>query len=189
MEERVRRLDEIRLIKEDMPNPWTRYIGRADFNTTDSDPLWQIMRITREGTIWTTTYANKGSFNAKWSLRTTYFPALAVSYAAYQQAMSANFNSDTMVNTGGGLSIQASWTGTNAATATLQVETSVDGVCWCEYPNGDFTIPLTAGCQPFDLPSSSSPFFRVVYTKNTNTTGTLDIAYAAGIGNKPWAVK
>jgi hypothetical protein len=149
----------------------------------------QISRITREGTIWTTTYANKGSFTAKWSDRTTYFPALAVSYAAYQQSMGANFNSDTMVNTGGGLSIQASWSGNNAADGIIKIETSVDGVCWCEYPNGSYTIPLTAGCKPFDLPSSSSPFFRVAYTKGTNSAGLIDLAYAAGIGNKPWAVK
>lgn len=189
MQIRERRLDEVQLIKEDIPNPWTRYVGRADFNAADSDDKWEIMRITREGTVWTTTYALKGSRVARWADRATYFPALAVSYAAYQQSMGSNFNSDTMVNTGGGISIQASWSGNDAATGTLQIETSVDGVCWCDYPNGLFTIPLTAGCKPFDLPSSASPFFRVVYTKVGNTTGLIDIAYAAGIGNKPWAVK
>lgn len=189
MQIRERRLDEIHLIKEDIPNPWTRYTGRSDFNSSDSDPLWQICRITREGTIWTTTYANKGSSTAKWSLRTSYFPAVTTSYAVFGQNMGADFTSDTMVNSGSGLSVQLIWTGNNAANGAIKIETSVDGSCWCDYPNGSFTVPITAGCQPFDLPASSTPFFRVTYVKGGNTTGTMDIAYHVANVNKPWAVK
>lgn len=189
MQIRERRLDEIHLIKEDIPNPWTRYIGRADFNALDSEPRWQIQRITREGTIWTTTYANKGSSTAVWSSRTSYFPAVVTSYAAFGQNMGADFTSDTIVNAGSGLSLQAIWTGNNAANGAIQVETSVDGSCWCNYLNGSFTIPITAGCKPFELAGSSFPFFRVTYTKGANTTGTLDLAYHNANINKPWQVK
>jgi hypothetical protein len=189
MQIRERRLDEVQLIKEDIPNPWTRYIGRADFNAADADEKWEIMRVTREGTIWTTTYALKGSRVAKWSLRTSYFPAVTVSYAAYQQSMGANFYSDTITLGGGdGVSYQLIWTGNDAADAAVLLESSVDGTCWCEVADSTFTIPLTAGCKPFDLTGMAMPFYRVKYTKGTNTTGLLDIAYnIAGYG-KPWAV-
>lgn len=189
MQIRERRLDEIHLIKEDIPNPWTRYIGRADFNALDAEARWQIQRITREGTIWTTTYANKGSYSAVWSSRTSYFPAVQTSYAAFGQSMAADFTSDTIVNAGSGLSVQLIWTGNNAANGSILIETSVDGTCWCNYPNGDFTIPITAGCQPFDLPGSSAPFFRINYDAGSNTTGTIDIAYYVANINKPWQVK
>ena len=189
MEVRSVRLDEIRLIKEDTPNPWTRYTGRSDsMLALDSDKIWQICRIVKEGSIWTTTYANMGSFTAQWSLRTTYFPAVGAQYAAYQQGMGANFCSDT-ITANGGVSMQLAWTGNNAADGAITIESSVDGVCWCVYPGGDYTIPLTAGCKPFDLPASAMPFFRVCYTKGSNTAGLLDIAYSTSGTSKIWAVK
>jgi hypothetical protein len=191
MEVRSVRLDEIRLIKEDIPNSWTRYIGRSDsFLASDSDPYWQIMRIVKEGTIWTTTYANKGSFTAKWSLRDTYFPAITVSYAAFGQDMGANFTSDNIVmGTDSQLAIQLIWSGNDSNSGSIQIEASVDGACWCEVPNGDFTIPLVAGCQPFDMSGTGFPFYRVKYLKGSNTTGSLDIAYSTSGSGKLWGVK
>ena len=191
MQVRERRLVETFLIKEDIPNPWTRYVGRADFNALDSEPRWQIYRITREGTIWTTTYALKASFIAKWSLRTSYFPALTTSYAAFGQGMGSNFVSDTMVNSGNGISLQLAWDGNDAGNGSTKVEASVDGVCWCDYPDATdslYTIPITPGCKQFDIPSSHFPFFRVNYSKGSNTTGTMNIAYHDPVGKKPWAV-
>lgn len=180
------RTDEIRLMKEEQALPWVRYVGRSDsFYAADNEAWWQIMRVSREGNIWTTTYAVQGSFKAKWSLRASYFPAVSTSYSAYQQNMGADFLSDTMVNGGGGISVQLAWTGNDAATGTTKIETSVDGICWCDYPDGNFTIPLTAGCKPFDIPSSAFPLFRVSYLKGTNTAGLLDIAYAP-LNAAPW---
>lgn len=190
MEVRSRRLDEIRLIKEDMPNPWTRYTGRSDsFLASDSDAMWQICRITKEGTVWTTTYANKGSYSAKWSDRTTYFPATTISYCAYGQSMGANFFSDPIVMAGNGLSVQAIWTGNDASDGQIILQNSNNGTDWCDYPNSSYTIPLTPGCKPIDVTVTSCPFFRVKYTKGANTTGTLDLAYNVVNINKPWAVK
>jgi len=188
MEVRSVRLDEIRLIKEDIPNPWTRYIGRSDsFLAADSDEIWQIMRVVKEGSLWTTTYANKGSFTAKWSDRATYFPAVAVSYAAYQTSLAGgDFCSDTIVG-GTGLALQYTWSGNDAADATITIETSVDGVCWCNFPSSDFVVPLTDGCKPIEIQNSNFPFFRACYTANSNTTGLLDIAYSiGGAANKIW---
>jgi len=189
MEVRSVRLDEIRLTKEDIPNPWTRYVGRSDsFLAADSDNIWQIYRIVREGSIWTTTYANKGSFTANWTDRVSYFDAVGTQYAAFAQDMDSAFCTDA-ITVQGGLALQLVWTGNNASDGTITIETSVDGVCWCDYPGGDFTIPMVAGCQPFDIPSTSVPFFRVCYDPGSNTAGTLDIAYNVSGANKIWTVK
>lgn len=189
MEVRSVRVDEIRLIKEDIPNPWTRYVGRSDsFLAADDEEWWQIMRIVKEGSIWTTTYANKGSFTAKWSDRATYFPAVTVSYAAFNTDLSGgDFCSDTINGGDGGLALQYTWSGNNAADGSLQIETSVDGVCWCNYPTDPFVVPLTDGCKPIEIQATTFPFYRICYTANSNTTGSLDIAYhVGGAGNKIW---
>lgn len=71
------RTDEVRLIKEDMPEVNIRYVGRSDdITASDSDPVWQILREQKLSGVTTIQYALKGSFKAKWSDRHTgYFAA------------------------------------------------------------------------------------------------------------------
>lgn len=76
MEVRSVRTDDIKLIKFDEPEVNIRYEGRSSsMGAADSDPLWQIWRTYKIADNTIVEYANKGSFTAKWSDRTTYFSA------------------------------------------------------------------------------------------------------------------
>lgn len=180
MEVRQVRTDEIRLMKEDRTLPHVRYFGRSDsFLAADSDPIWQIMRVVKEGPITTTTYANKGSFTARWSDRETYFSPVTVNYAAFEHDMSASVCTDAInLGSGAGMSLQAIWESNNAADGSILLQSSVDGDCWCDYPDGLYIIPLTDGCKIFDIPDTSLPYFRVCYDRGSNTQGLLSIAYS-----------
>lgn len=69
------RHDEVKQKKIDQSSTYLQYIGRTDFNITDSDEKWQILRITIKNGVMTQEYALKGSFIARWDLRSTYFSA------------------------------------------------------------------------------------------------------------------
>lgn len=185
------RLDEIGLIKEDTPYPWVRYVGRSDsIIAADTDPVWQILRVTKEGSVVTSTYANKGSFVCTWTDRASYFPPVATSYIAYQANMGSDFTSDVIsLGTDLALSLTVSWSGNDAGNGTAQLESSSDGICWCEYPNGSVLVTLVPGCQSFDIPTTGMAFFRVVYSAGANTTGLMDISYTTKGSGKLWTVK
>mgnify|MGYP003335080903 FL=1 len=52
------------------------YYGRTEVLTAvDSDPVWQIWRVTSVSGIETTEWASFGKYNLKWSDRSTYFGA------------------------------------------------------------------------------------------------------------------
>jgi hypothetical protein len=181
--------DETTLIKEDCPYPWVKYIGRAyDTTISDSTAKWQICRITKEGSVTTKNFANVGNFTAKWSLRTTYFPAVAVSYSAFAQSLASNFTSDNMaMGQDKTIAIQACFTGNDTATGTLIIESSVDGVEWCEWPTSSETLTLAPGCKSWEFDGTGQSLFRVKYTNGSNTTGTVDIAYTTK-GSGVWSV-
>lgn len=66
---------EIRLVKIDEPAANIRYIGRSDsMRGEDTDDIWQILRQHKVGDVIISNYALMGSFKAKWSERTSYFP-------------------------------------------------------------------------------------------------------------------
>lgn len=70
--------DDIRLIKIDEPAANIRYIGKSDsMRASDADNVWQILRQHKVGDTIISTYANMGSFSAKWSERASYFPFVA----------------------------------------------------------------------------------------------------------------
>lgn len=50
-----------------------QYIGRAEPGSLDSDPVWQIYRVSTVGNITTTEYADGGNYDLIWDSRTTYF--------------------------------------------------------------------------------------------------------------------
>jgi hypothetical protein len=70
------RADQTLLYKEDRVADNIIYYGRTEgFATADDEPLWQIKRVTIDGSIKTTTFGNDGKYNCQWDLRTTYFGA------------------------------------------------------------------------------------------------------------------
>lgn len=78
--DRERRTDESIYYLEDHVAPNIVYYGRTPFLDDDNTPPtnvpnWQIKRVTTDGDIVETTFANVGKYNCRWDLRTSYFDA------------------------------------------------------------------------------------------------------------------
>lgn len=70
------RTDEVLYFVRDIVAYNVVYYGRTEiFGAAFTDPVWQIKRVTRTGTIEETLYAEYGKYNKKWSDRVSYFPA------------------------------------------------------------------------------------------------------------------
>jgi hypothetical protein len=65
--------------REDVVNSTVTYIGYSTTVATNtSDPVWQISRVTRQGTEYVTEYADDGNFTQVWDDRTSLFPIPAL---------------------------------------------------------------------------------------------------------------
>ena len=75
-------------------------------------------------------------------------------------------------------SVQAVWTGSSHADATVKLQTSHDNVNWDDLPSGSMTLD-TVGAASKTLPFSllNFPFCRLAYDKGSNTTGALTLRY------------
>lgn len=76
------------LQKVDEPQPGgVRYVGEARVSASslpaDTDAVWRIRREIITGTQLFRQYANSAQFTAKWSARTTYFPAVPAVFNQY----------------------------------------------------------------------------------------------------------
>jgi hypothetical protein len=74
-------------------------------------------------------------------------------------------------------SVQMTWTGADSTTGTFVPQASVDGINWCDLASGT-TLKKTsvgAGCCMYIFSSIEYPWFRVSFTKNSNTSGTVVI--------------
>ena len=173
------RTDEIGLLKEDTPAPWVRYVGRSDsMVASDSDPVWQIMRVSKEGSVVTSTYAKKGSYVCAWEDRETYFPPIETTYVAYQADMSTNFVSDNiLVGNSVSLAITVSWSGVDSQNGEFLVESSADGVTWLGYPDSRFKVTLVPSSYVYEINLTGLGFFRVTYAHGNTLTGLADISY------------
>lgn len=71
-----RRVDEVLYFVKDKVAYNVVYYGRTElFAAAFTDPVWQIKRVTLDGSIEETLYADYGKYNCKWSDRVSYFPA------------------------------------------------------------------------------------------------------------------
>lgn len=75
-------------------------------------------------------------------------------------------------------SVQAVWSGSSHADATLKLQTSHDNVSWDDYPSGSMTLDTVgANSKTLQFPLLSFPYCRFAYDKGSNTTGTVVVRY------------
>lgn len=93
--------------------------------------------------------------------------------------MSVTVNSDKMsthdLDHG---SMQAVWSGSSHADATVKLQTSHDGTNWDDLPSGSMTLD-TAGAASKTLAFSllNFPYCRFAYEKGSNTTGAMTLRF------------
>jgi hypothetical protein len=76
----------------------------------------------------------------------------------------------------GTLSFQVNSTGFNQATATVKLQHSNDNTNWNDVTDGSLTIASgTASAVLTPVVSLAMRYYRVVYTPNTNTAGTIQV--------------
>ncbi len=169
---------QIRLIKEDRAAPNLIYVGVTDFPYAESDPKWQVRRLTRSGNIITTEFANKGSFDQIWSNRAALFGAFTpVPNLVSAESMAASFTSDPVnVFFDECGSVQFIWSGMDVADGSVGVEVSDDGVNWCQYGSPEVITDM-AGDHVIQLTKLGFWYMRAVYTRGTATAGTIDIIH------------
>lgn len=74
------------------------------------------------------------------------------------------------------MGVVADWTGLNATDATLKFQGSLDGSVWDDIGSA-YTIATAAGHKSFSLVDEPYKYARIVYTKGTNSTGTVTVKY------------
>src|SRR3989304_2170509 len=73
-------------------------------------------------------------------------------------------------------SIQAAWTGLDAADAPIKVQLSNDNSNWDDYPSSTATLAATPDNEIWEFVGGSAcNWVRCVYTKNSVTAGTISI--------------
>lgn len=60
----------------DQASSTVQYVGFAPNDSLDSEPVWQIARISTVGSITTTEFADDGNYSQVWDDRATLFPPL-----------------------------------------------------------------------------------------------------------------
>lgn len=75
--------------------------------------------------------------------------------------------------------IQATWSGLATLDSTLKVQVSSDGVNWNDANADDNEAVLSeaAETQLWEVLEVTSDFYRLVYTPNSNTTGTATVDF------------
>lgn len=96
-------------------------------------------------------------------------------------AAGANFNSTVMdITNYKTVVVVATWTGFNAADATLQLQGSIDSVTWVNEGSA-VTLATASGASAFKVTDIAYPNIRLVFAHGTNTTGTISaLGHAKG---------
>lgn len=96
------------------------------------------------------------------------------------QPATANINSETFdmdgQRSGRNLSFQVNATSFNASDATVKIQHSNDNSNWADITDGSLTIASGTTSQiltPISL--LGARYYRIVYTKNTNSAGTITV--------------
>lgn len=97
---------------------------------------------------------------------------------AENQSLGASFNTprhETRYHDMGAM--QLWWSGADVLTGTLIVQFSLDDIHWSDSVDAAnaATICSTSGSAYFDFPDITCNYWRVKYTANTTTTGTISI--------------
>jgi hypothetical protein len=94
--------------------------------------------------------------------------------------MAANKDGDA-IDVRGALAgiVHLAWTGASATDATVKVQESGDGTNWKDVASASATVGAASGSAIIKLTSDVllSPWLRAVFTKNTETTGTVTVGY------------
>jgi hypothetical protein len=97
------------------------------------------------------------------------------------QAATANINSevfDIMCHTNiyGVMGVQVNTASFNAADATLKIQHSNDATNWIDVTDGSITIASgTNSATLTPITQLAMRYYRAVYTKNSNTAGTIQV--------------
>ncbi len=97
-----------------------------------------------------------------------------------QQTLSAAANGSSEIwdaTTYSGICVSAEWSGADAITAELELQASTDKVNWNCYgaSNGVVSLDAASGYQVMEVPVVVFPYWRLNFTANTNTAGTIII--------------
>ncbi len=74
-------------------------------------------------------------------------------------------------------SVQLTWTGATANDGSFKLQESLNGTSWADVTSGSQTTSGGAGTKVFHLDVVNVPFYRYVYSKGTETTGTYGVRY------------
>ena len=74
-------------------------------------------------------------------------------------------------------SIQAIWSGADATDATIMPQASNNKVDWCNLASATTVkkVDGASGCQLYEFTDMGYSYWRIAFTANTNTTGTIQI--------------
>lgn len=91
--------------------------------------------------------------------------------------MAADFNSgvwDVSGMTAGSIEIAWASFANVGAQASIKIQTSNSGVCWCDYPNSSIDVDDATGCKMYDFTSIEGVLkMRIVYTAGGASAGTM----------------
>lgn len=75
-----RRTDRVMYVIEEQDDLGVLYIGQTEsFNALTTTEVWQIKRMTYDGSTITSLFANDAKYNCRWDQRASYFPAVVPS--------------------------------------------------------------------------------------------------------------
>ena len=94
------------------------------------------------------------------------------------QSIGSDFNSpsqDVRYHNRG--AIQAIWSGADATDAEIIPQASLDNINWCDLASGSLIkkVDAASGCQLYEVTDIGYSYWRVKFTANANTTGTIKI--------------
>lgn len=93
------------------------------------------------------------------------------------KALTADFTSPVLDVSGAAkFALEIGWAGINSVDSTIKLEGSSSGILWCDVgTSATYTISTTGtGDKMFDFPVGVGyNKIRLVYTKNTNSAGTM----------------
>lgn len=94
------------------------------------------------------------------------------------ESLAASFNSPAIDLTGRSKAlVRAVWSGITAQDATLVLEVSADGINWGQLGESGIAM-IQDNSQIWQFIEIPARYVRLAYTRNANTTGTLDLYWA-----------
>lgn len=82
---------------------------------------------------------------------------------------------DTNRLTFGNMNMQVTWTGFNAADATVKLQSSNDGSNWIDVTDSTITLNAASGTLNVVAAYAASQYVRVAFAKGTNAAGTFGV--------------